>query len=417
MSSDAIVVGGLVLLGGLVWLWHMTFSVDPRIHPHPFVLRWLEPRWERWDDLDWEIKMRIFRRRQVVNWAFVILVMALLVVLFGLAARSAAPPSQPAVAAAAPVVTLAVNGDPFGVAVTPDGKYAIVTLTSTGDVALYSRPGYKLVRTAHIGGSPLGLTLTAGGRVALVTDSAARGAGQLVALAVPSLDTLGSTTVGIGPIEVAVTPDGHTAYVSDEYENSVSVIDLPAAGKPWPASATGIIQVDPYPVGLAVSPDGKRLYVTCERGGLLVYSTASDTLVNSVDSGSQSVRVVLGDAGRVAWVTVRGENALKAYNALTLAPLGQVAVGTQPVGVALIDGGAVAAVADSARFVRPPQPSQVTFVSTAAVLAGRPAVIGTVPGGLFPREFALTPHGRQLLLTEFNSQEVAVFDAADLPRV
>ncbi len=409
MGSEVLVLGGVALLGGLVLLWHLTFSVDPRIHPHPFVLRWVEPRWERWEDLDWDVKMRIFRRRQVVNWVFVVLVVGLLIYLFALAARSDAPSFQPAVATA-----LTVEGDPFGVAVTPDGKHAIVTLTSTGEVALYSRPGYRLVGKVHVGGQPCGIALTDGGKVALVAVFARQG--ELVALSVPALKVLGRVGAGAYPIEVAVTPDGRQAFVSDEYGAAVAVVDLPAAGQTWPAGSADSIPVNLGPVGLAVSPSGKRLYVTCEEGTLLAIGTATERVVQRRWVGSQAVRVVLGDGGRVAWVTVRAENELKAYNAQTLAPLGQVAVGTEPVGLALIDGGAVAAVADSARFAQPPAASTVTFVSTAAVLAGRPALLGTVPGGKFPREFALSPHGRQLLLTEFRSDKVAVFDVRSLPQ-
>ena len=296
MGDEAVVLGGLVVLAGLVVLWHLTFSVDPRVHPHPFVLRWVEPRWERWADLDWDAKMRIFHRRQVVNWVFVILVVGLLVYLFSLAVRAGAPQPATTVAAAAaaavPAATLAVDGEPFGVAVTPDGKYALVTLASAGEVALYSRPGYRLVGKAHVGGQPCGIALTHGGKVALVAVFARRG--ELVALSVPALKVLGAVAAGAYPIEVAVTPDGRQAFV--------------------------------------------------------------------------------------------------------------------------IDGGAVAAVADSARFARPPVASTVTFVSTAAVLAGRPALLGTVASGLFPREFALSPRGHQLLLTEFRSEKVAVFDVGSLPQ-
>lgn len=418
MGSEAVVIGGLIVLGGLVVLWHLTFSVDPRVHPHPFVLRWVEPRWERWEDLDWDAKMRIFHRRQVVNWVFVILVVGLLAYLFSLALRSVPPQAagSAAVAAvpAAPAAKLAVDGEPFGVAVTPDGKYAIVALGASGDVALYSRPGYKLVARAHVGGQPCGIALTEGGKAALVAVFARQG--ELVALSVPALKVLARVAAGAYPIEVAVTPDGRQAFVSDEYHAAVAVVDLPAAGQTWPAGSADSIPVDLGPVGLAVSPNGKRLYVTCEEGTLLAIDTATDRVVERRWVGSQAVRVVLGDAGRVAWVTVRAENELKAFNAQTLAPLGQVAVGTEPVGLALIDGGAVAAVADSARFAQPPAASTVTFVSTAAVLAGRPALLGTVPGGKFPREFALSPHGRQLLLTEFRSDKVAVFDVRSLPQ-
>jgi len=82
VDPRVLVVAALVVMAGLVVLWEMTFSVDPRIHPHPWVLRHVEPHWENWDQLTWDEKMRIFRRRQVVHWAFVLLVAGLWVFLF-----------------------------------------------------------------------------------------------------------------------------------------------------------------------------------------------------------------------------------------------------------------------------------------------------------------------------------------------
>jgi hypothetical protein len=82
MGEGVLVIGGLVLLAAMVVGWHLTFSVDPRVHPHPFVLKWIEPPWDDWDALTWDEKMRIFRRRQVVHWVFVIIAGILFVGLF-----------------------------------------------------------------------------------------------------------------------------------------------------------------------------------------------------------------------------------------------------------------------------------------------------------------------------------------------
>ena len=62
-------------------------------------------------------------------------------------------------------------------------------------------------------------------------------------------------TVGTNPSGVAVSPDGARVYVSNYGSNSVSVLD-PAAANPLVTS----IAVDSQPFGLAISPDGSLLY-------------------------------------------------------------------------------------------------------------------------------------------------------------
>ncbi len=63
-------------------------------------------------------------------------------------------------------------------------------------------------------------------------------------------------TVGNGPVGVAVTPDGSKVYVANAVGNTVSVI----------ATATNTVVGSPIPVGddpvgVAVTPDGSKVYV------------------------------------------------------------------------------------------------------------------------------------------------------------
>ncbi|HXF20297.1 MAG TPA: hypothetical protein VN597_07550 [Streptosporangiaceae bacterium] len=55
------------------------------------------------------------------------------------------------------------------------------------------------------------------------------------------------------------------------------------------------------------------------------------------------------------------------------------------------------------------------MVSVPAALAGRPALLGLLPAGGFPREMALEPGGRTLLVTCFASGQVEAVDVARLP--
>ncbi len=88
---DPWIIAVLIALTGVVVLWHRTFSTDPRVKPHPFIMRRFEPRWDDWDTLTWEVKMAMRHRRVVVNWVFISVVVGLWVALFALAILSTAP--------------------------------------------------------------------------------------------------------------------------------------------------------------------------------------------------------------------------------------------------------------------------------------------------------------------------------------
>ena len=84
-------------------------------------------------------------------------------------------------------------------------------------------------------------------------------------------------------------------------------------------------------------------------------------------------------------------------------------------GLALVDGGSRIVVADSNRFGAPGAASSLAVVDIAAALAGRAALLGYLPAGGFPREMALEPDGRTLLVSNFSSGQIEAVDVADLP--
>lgn len=203
-----------------------------------------------------------------------------------------------------------------------------------------------------------------------------------------------------------------------------------------PGVAVGQVPVGLAPAGMTLSPDGRLLYVTSEgpevSGGLgpvpygllQVISVAkaetdpAAARVAQVRAGCEPVRVQLSDGGALAWVTARGSNALLAFDTARLATdpshalQAVVGVGMAPVGVLITGNGRYALTADSARFTAPGEPQVVSVIDTAAALAGRKALIGTVPAGAFPREFAYDPVTHKAVLTNFDSGTVETFPAA-----
>ncbi len=362
---------------------------------------------------------------------------------------STASASAPALTSV-PTALESAPGSPFGVVVTADGRWSFVALpgpVSIGEFRIGRSALPALVRQVYVylTGQPLGEVLTHDGRYLLAADdedgalviSVGRAeAGQADA----QVGILGNGTAGSGAIEVAVSPDDRFAFVSLEDSASIAVYNLQRALTKGfgAADLVGVIPVGTAPVGLAVSPDGRWLYATSElaraapasaqsQGTLTVINLRraetdpAASVVATVDAGCSPVRVITSADGSVVWVTARESDRLLGFSAARLLTdparslIASVEVGEAPVGLALVDGGSRIVVADSNRFSASGATSSLGVVDVAAALAGRAALLGYLPAGGFPREMALEPDGRTLLVANFSSGQLEAVDVADLP--
>ena len=110
-------------------------------------------------------------------------------------------------------------------------------------------------------------------------------------------------------------------------------------------------------------------------------------------------RVAVSGDGKTVWLTARGSNALLGFSASLLrtdpdhALIADVPVGQTPIGVTLVNGGSRAVVADT--DLNKTQPTgNLAVVNVAAAMAGKPALLGYIPSGVFPREFGIVPGGK-----------------------
>jgi DNA-binding beta-propeller fold protein YncE len=338
-------------------------------------------------------------------------------------------------------------GNPFGVATTPDGRWSFVDELGAR-VAVFSTASFtpRAVRAIDVSGEALGNSLTRDGRYLLVADGADGASVVSVARAEagatnPVLGTLEDQAhrgQGGGAIEVTSSPDGRYAFVSIEYGDRVAVYDLGAAlaDRFRRPSYVGSVPLGRAVVGMAVSPDGHWLYATSELaaaarapgfGGTLSVISLGEAehdpagaVVATVPAHCSPVRVVVSRDGGTVWVTARESNQLLAFSAARLrsdpahALLAAVRVGEAPVGLALLAGGKRVIVADSNRFAAPGAHSALTVVDVAAARAHRPAVVGTIPAGSFPREMSLEQSGNTLLVSNFGSGQLEAVSVAAL---
>jgi DNA-binding beta-propeller fold protein YncE len=334
-----------------------------------------------------------------------------------------------------------VPGRPFAVVATADGRWSFVTLNNAVEVLSNRSSPPAAVRQVSVPGTPQGEQLTHDGRYLLVAD----GSGAVVIDVTRAEDGASGAVVGMlsspagrGAMEVALSPDGRFAFVTLEISNSLAVFDLhkALASGFGPSDFVGTVPLGSAPVGLAVSPDGHWIYATSQSakpGARATHRTGTVTAIDlrraetrpaeavtgTVPAGCSPVRVITSADGKVVWVTARGSDALLGFSAAALradpshALLARVQVGEAPVGLAL--AGRRLIVADSNRFRAKGAASNLALVNVSAALAGRPALLGLIPTGTFPREMTVIPHTHTLLVTDYLSEQVQAVNLASAP--
>jgi DNA-binding beta-propeller fold protein YncE len=182
-------------------------------------------------------------------------------------------------------------------------------------------------------------------------------------------------------------------------------------------------------LGEALTPDGRYLLVAGNHGALVISvaraeSGAAHPVLGTLSDpyASGGIEVTVSRDGRYAFVSMENSQAIavfRLHQALTSGfgsgdLAGQIPTGLAPVGLALTSNGSRLIVADSNRFLTPGRSASLAVIDTAAALAGRPALLGYLPAGRFPRDISVASGG-QLLVANFMSGQLETVQDADLP--
>jgi DNA-binding beta-propeller fold protein YncE len=342
------------------------------------------------------------------------------------------------------------SGNPFGVVVAPDGK-AIFAASPTSLAVLVRGPGLTVTRQyayqfAFATMPAKGMAMTSDGKYLLI----AFGNGVQVLSVADAEEGLSDANVGtltvpgvtgyIGAVEVALSPGNKFAFVTMQYKAEIAVFNLHKAlttGVFDSSDYVGTVPVGVQPVGMAVSPDGQWLYATSiaagpghgPRQGLVSviniataeHNPGPSAVVANALAGASPVRVVVSPDGNTVWVTARQSNYLLGFSAALLrshskhALIAKVQVGQTPIGEILVDNGTKMIVADTDTFNTSPSAHNLAVVDLTKALARKPALVGYIQGGgSQPREFALTPDGRFLIVSDNGSAQVQIINLSKL---
>jgi YVTN family beta-propeller protein len=126
---------------------------------------------------------------------------------------------------------------------------------------------------------------------------------------------------------VLVTPDGRHAYVANDGDATVSVIDTTTN------TVTATVPTGTCPFGIAVTPDGSGVYVANECDGTVTsIATASNTVTGTVPIGADArpIGVAVTPDGAYAYVADSGGTTVTVIDTVTDAVTATVPVGTSP---------------------------------------------------------------------------------------
>lgn len=249
---------------------------------------------------------------------------------------------------------------------------------------------------------------------------------------------------GYNAIQIVLTPDEEYAFISQEggyvqtgFRGDLDVFKLskPKHGGSVNGTHIGFLELGYGVVGSVISPDGCTLYTTSEAetgDGLsagfvsvvdveTLQTSPAKALRSRVGAACGPVRAILTPNGKTLWTTARESDLLLAFDTEKLvskpkeALIAQVTVGTAPVGLTFACHGSRILTADSNRFNASRATTGISVIDVDKALAGKKANLGRIPTGLFPREFAISPDGRTVLVSDNQSKQVQAIDVSTLP--
>src|SRR5437870_5603115 len=282
--------------------------------------------------------------------------------------------------------TFAVGKRPRGIHATPDGKRIFVTLSGSPRMA----PGVDTERAP--------------------ADKTADGLGVIDVSARKLVDRW---HVGSDPEQFAINKDGKLAFIANEDDASIVIVDLDS-GQP-----RGKIKVSEEPEGVGVNPESGEVYVTCEeKGEVFVIDPDQQRVIAKIDTGGRPRSVAFLPDGSRAYVACENggyvaEIDAKSHNLLSKI---QLPTGSLPMGTAISkDGkelyvstgrGNAVAIIDAQKNEVPRSP----LLSARGEGEGEESIVAMIPVGNRAWGIALDPSGSKLYTANGASNDVSVVD-------
>jgi YVTN family beta-propeller protein len=179
----------------------------------------------------------------------------------------------------------------------------------------------------------------------------------------------------IGAIAMPVISQAQPMVYLADGSNQISVINMAT-------QSVSFVNAPNSPAGLALSPDGTKLYVLSQSNNTVsVFNTATMAAEATLPTGDYPEAVAADPTGNSYYVANQGSNSISIYDATTNTHIKDLSVGSYPSALAFFPASHLLFVANSSS-------SSVTVISTTTF-----TVLGTFATQLDPIGLAVSPSG------------------------
>lgn len=302
----------------------------------------------------------------------------------GAAAAFAMLGASPASAVPDPVDTYPTDGDaPYGLTVTPDGLRGVVGNVGTGTFVVMDLDPTSPTLGDVLGtfpATPYSVESTYAPLDGLVYVPECGGSTYAVdATAVAIIATL-----PVGGCYSAVSPDGKRLFLGED--SAINVVDVDPSS-PGYQTATSIPNLSHHLGGVAVSPDGLRLYSVATIEGVISMFDIDPLspgyglpIVADVPVGPNSLTPTLSLDGLRVFVADLDDGLLRVYDD-ALDPIGTVPIGASAAIATVGPGGLLYVTSPTDGTVVVIDPVSLAMVETWPSVGAGPAFIGFSPDG------------------------------------
>jgi YVTN family beta-propeller protein len=294
------------------------------------------------------------------------------------------------------------------------GPRLLVVNKAEASVSVVDVRESKEIARVPTGNAPHEVAVSPDGRIAVVTNYGT-GPAPGTTLTVIDLATLEAVaTIDLGdqrrPHGIMWLPNSSRVAVTTEGSGTLSIVDVAARrlAAAIPTGANISHQV-------AVTPDGTRAFVAnIGSGSVTVVDLGTETVLRSIPTGRGAEGVRVTPDGREVWVTNRAENTVTVLDAASLETLATLPSADFPIRVVFTPDGTRALVtharsAELRAFDVASRSPVVTVAITAPVIEGRDQVLA-FEGSAAPVGVLSDPDGRHVYVAATSADAVAVVD-------
>ncbi len=315
------------------------------------------------------------------------------------------------------ISNISINS-PGVIAMSPNGDYLYVTNSSEQSVRVLRTSDNTLIDTLSVDGEPYSLSITRDGKylyVAYVKYYHSTKSNLMSIIQTSDNTVIDKISLGyyVGSGGISVLPDGDYVYLANNQQDSVSVL------RTSDNAIINTIPVGDFPSNLIAAPNGDRVYVSNFLGpSISVIRISDNTVTNTIPTGFSPGGMTVTKAGDYVYVTGEGPDTVSAIRTSDNTITDIISVGLNPRGIAVSPDGKYVYVANRGEVTYCPGcPAGNTEnwrgCSVSVILASNSTVLHNIPMGNGPTNIAIDPDGDHAYVTVPQENSITVIGFPD----